>query len=380
MYDLIIIGGGVWGTAAALYAVEHGFGSILLVEANPYVAGESSGKAGGIVSDFVAHPDDRKWVARSRQLFRQAQQASGDTTMIAHDGMLSLCNPKEADQLMAQVAELKARNIAIEVWNKRQIIAHYPDLDRVDANIVGFWTPQDWHVNPTAYAQTTLAMAKAKNLVVHLGYRVQSIKVEDHQVSIKGPGTSLEAAQVLIAAGTWTRKLVQTTGQDIALRPYRAQLASLDFPSGYQLPIVREMSTDMYLVPDGSHNLLAGDGTRLWEHDPDNYQTSGDEQFEAEIATGVMRLISRAHTAQLRRSWAGLCGATPDRRPLIGKVMDRLYIACGDNGFGIKRGPAIGELAVQIAMGEVDAPHLDPHRYPPTDFPLHPGSGGTFTK
>ncbi|MHB1954954.1 MAG: FAD-dependent oxidoreductase, partial [Sulfobacillus sp.] len=123
-----------------------------------------------------------------------------------------------------------------------------------------------------------------------------------------------------------------------------------------------------------------GDGTRLWEHDPDNYQTSGDEQFEAEIATGVMRLISRAHTAQLRRSWAGLCGATPDRRPLIGKVMDRLYIACGDNGFGIKRGPAIGELAVQIAMGEVDAPHLDPHRYPPTDFPLHPGNGGTFIK
>ncbi len=379
MYDLVIIGGGVWGVAAALSAVEQQFGRVLLVEANPFVAGESSAKAGGIVSDFVAHPDDQAWVARSRELFLQAQHVGGDRTMIQLNGMISLCTPQEAEDLRGQIASLHDRGIVAETWDGRQATARYPDLDGLAPDTVAIWTPGDWHVNPTAYAQATLGMAREKGLNVRLGYRVTKIRVEERRVVLEGPDGAIEAERVLVAAGTWSRKLVQTAGDDIPYRPYRTQLASLDFPGGYDLPIVRELATDMYFVPDGPHNLLAGDGTRLWEHDPDNYQTTGDADFEDDIAAGVLRLFSKGETAVLRRSWAGLCGATPDRRPLIGLVMPRLYIACGDNGFGIKRGPAIGEFACRVAMGEAEAPrHLDPHRFPSVDFPLRPGSGGTF--
>ena len=88
-----------------------------------------------------------------------------------------------------------------------------------------------------------------------------------------------------------------------------------------------------------------------------------------------MRLVSSAAAAPLRRSWAGLCGATPDRRPLLGRVADGLYIACGDNGSGVGRGPALGELSALVALSEAEAPQLHPFRYPPEDFRLCPGSG-----
>jgi sarcosine oxidase subunit beta len=376
VYDLVVIGGGVWGTAAALTAQQARFGRVLLVEANPYVGGESSGKSGGIVGQLVWHPDDQVWVARSRAMLEHAEASSGDRTMIQRYGGLVLCSSDEARQLIPVVESLRQRGISLEFWDRAQVAARFPLIDGLPADMVAVWSPEDWHVNPTAYAQATLAEAREMGLFVRLGYRVTAIELGDRRVRLEGPDGGLEAKRVLVAAGTWTRKLLQSAGADIAYRPYRVQLASLHFAESHALPILSETATDMYITPDGPTNLLAGDGTQLWEHDPDAYRQEGDPEFEQDIAAGVMRLISRAQHAALRRSWAGLCGATPDRRPLLGAVAEGLYIACGDNGYGVVRGPALGELAARVAMGEAEAPQLDPHRFPPGDFVLRPGSGG----
>ena len=378
-YDLVIVGGGVWGVAAALAAARAEQGTILLVEACPAVASESSAKSGAIVSDMVAAPDDQRWVQRSRALFREAQSASGDQTMIRQHGMLSLCAPSYREQMAEHEASLRDRGIPVEVWSADEIRRHFPELDRVENPVFGVWTPHDWHVNPTAYAFAVLETAKKAGLTVKLSYQVASLRIEDREVQLHGPNDTIHAAKVLLATGTWTRKLLQTGGMDIPLRPYRTQLASLEFPERYHLPIVRNLATDMYLVPDGPHNVLVGDGTQLWEHDPDAYRTTGDPEFEQAVADGVMSLSSYGAQARLRRSWAGLCGATPDRRPLIGPVADRVWVACGDNGFGIKRGPAIGEFAAEMALGMVSpSSHLLPHRYPNEDFTLRPGQGGSL--
>ena len=378
-YDLVIVGGGVWGVAAALAAVRADQGAVLLVEARPAVASESSAKSGAIVSDMVATPDDQRWVRRSRALFREAQSASGDQTMIRQYGMLSLCLPSCRGQMEEHEASLRDRGIPVEVWSADEIRRHFPELDRVENPVFGVWTPHDWHVNPTAYAFAVLEMAKQAGLAAKLSYHVASLRIEDGEVQLQGPSDTIHAARVLLAAGTWTRKLLQTSGMDLPLRPYRTQLASLEVPGGYHLPIVRNLATDMYLVPDGPRNMLVGDGTQLWEHDPDDYRTTGDPEFEQAVADGVMGLSSHGAEARLRRSWAGLCGATPDRRPLIGPVCDRVWVACGDNGFGIKRGPAIGEFAAEMALGMVPpSPHLLPDRHPNEDFVLRPGQGGSL--
>lgn len=378
-YDLVVVGGGVWGVAAALAAVRAEQGAVLLLEARPAVASESSAKSGAIVSDVVATPDDQRWVQRSRALFREAQAANGDQTMIRQHGMLSLGTPSYRGQMAEHEASLRERGIPVEVWPADEIRRRFPELDRVENPVFGVWTPYDWHVNPTSYAFAVLDMAKTAGLTVKLSYRVTTLRIEDREVLLEGPNDTIHAARVLLTAGTWTRKLLQTAGMDLPLRPYRTQLASLEVPGGYHLPIVRNLATDMYIVPDGPHNMLVGDGTQLWEHDPDAYRTTGDPEFEQSVAEGVMSLSSHGEQARLRRSWAGLCGATPDRRPLIGPVGDRVWVACGDNGFGIKRGPAIGELAAEMALGMVPpASHLLPNRYPNEDFILRPGQGGSL--
>ena len=372
-YELIIIGAGVWGCSAALKAKEMGVSSVLLIEARNGVAQESSAKAGGIVTDLVWHEEDIAWVQQSRHQYEKASVMSGDASILQRYGMLTLAHPDRTGLLQQRALGLKERGIAASLWDHRHIATAYPELDRVSHQVTALWTPGDFHVNPTAYCEAVFRQSRDLGLQAALGTRVSRIARDGTHLRLWMGQDVLNARRILITAGTWTRKLTRTAGIDIPLRPYRAQLASLDFPHGYHLPMVWELSTDVYLVPDGPHNLLAGDGTRLSEHDPDNYQTSGDDPFISSIAGHVLDLTSRAEQAGLRTAWAGLCGGTPDRRPLVGPVADGLFVAAGDQGFGIMRGPAIASLAAQIAMGEADAPHLDPLRTSAHDFDIRPG-------
>ncbi|PSR23899.1 MAG: hypothetical protein C7B45_01035 [Sulfobacillus acidophilus] len=373
-YELIIIGAGVWGSSAALRAVTSGLHSVLLIEANAGVAMESSAKAGGVVTNLLWGSENVAWVKRSRQLFQTAYDASRDRSILQPYGMITLFDESVENFVRQRTRELNDDDTPAEIWSSDRIVSEFPDLDRLPSSVQGLWTPNDQHVNPTAYAQAVVNLARDAGLSVRLGQRVMRIDVQSSAVSVHLAKETIQAERVLVAAGTWTGKIVETAGFHVPLRPYRVQLASLHMPEGYRLPMVWELATDVYLVPDGPHNLLAGDGTRLYEHDPDHYQTSGDDDFISDIAAQTMRLTSRAQNAGLRQAWAGLCGGTPDRQPLIGPLTSRLFVACGDQGIGVMRGPALGELAADVALGQAQAPHLNPMRYQGhRDFPIRAG-------
>jgi len=372
-YDLVVIGGGVWGVSAAAAATAAG-ARVALLEARAGVASESSAKAGGIVTDLLWHPEDRQWVAESRMLYEEAERQSGDATLVQRLGMVTLADPTRHELLHQRVRALHERGVAAELLRYAELSARYPDLAVVPDDRLALWLPGDWHVNPTAYAQQTVATARAQGLAVFLEAPVAALDVADDQVAVTVGDETLTAARALVAAGAWSKKLVRTAGFDLPLRPYRVQLASLALDARPAFPMVWDLATDIYIVPDGVRSMLAGDGTRLSEHDPDAYDQSGDPDFHEDLATHVPTLVQAGATARLMRSWAGVVGATPDRRPLVGALADRLYVACGDNGFGVMRGPAIGRLAGRVAVGEEEErPHLSPRRVEPSDFPIRPG-------
>jgi sarcosine oxidase subunit beta len=370
---IVVVGGGVWGVTAAVAAAERRPGAVWLLEANIGVARESSAKSGGIVTDLLWHPEDQAFVTRSRTWYERAATRSGDPTLIRRAGMLTLAEGELTAALLRRELDLSRRSVPYELLDRPTIQARFPYLDRLGPNVTALWTPDDWFVNPTAYAETMLRLGREAGLTVRTGFRVERVQVEEHRVVLEGQGETLEAERVLIAAGTWTRKLVRTAGLDIPLRPYRVQLSSLEFPTAHGLPIVWDLATDVYVVPDGERNVMAGDGTQLTEFDPDAYRQTGDSEFIAAVAERLTQLTSLGDQAGLRSSWAGLAGGTPDRRPLIGPLTDRLVVATGDQGIGVMRGPALGELAAHVLLGEADVPHLAPQRVPVSDFPIRAG-------
>ncbi|MFW6376335.1 MAG: FAD-dependent oxidoreductase, partial [archaeon] len=64
-----------------------------------------------------------------------------------------------------------------------------------------------------------------------------------------------------------------------------------------------------------------------------------------------------------REAWAGLCTATPDGDPLVGKLEDGLFVATGFQGHGFTRAPAIGERVALEILGGDGIQAYDPTRF-----------------
>lgn len=373
-YDLVIVGGGLWGSSAARAAIAAGAGSVLLLEAGIGLAQESSAKSGGILTDLLPDPDDQALVTRSRALYQEAMAASGDSSILLPLGMLTLAEGDQVASLVRRRDDLTNRGVGVELLDRAEVVRRHPQLDRLTDNVSALWAPGDCHVNPQAYSQQVTAQSRSQGLEVRTNCRVSRLSLDSGKRAIlTADGESYQADRILVTAGTWSRRILNTADLDLPLLPYRVQLASLQLAEPHQLPLVWHLPSDVYLVPDGREGLLAGDGTRLFEFDPDDYRQTGDEEFELNVATQLLQLSSLGDQAGLRSSWAGLAGGTPDRRPLLGRVTEGVFVACGDNGIGVMRGPAIGELAARVALDLAAAPGLRPDRLPPEPFEIRPG-------
>jgi glycine/D-amino acid oxidase-like deaminating enzyme len=149
-------------------------------------------------------------------------------------------------------------------------------------------------------------------------------------------------------------------------------------------PSVHDIDLDVYVRPEENGRILAGDGTERVEADPDRFSTGGDEQFVTHLAESFGSRFPGWADAELVRAWAGVCVATPDRRPLIGPVpgASGLYTITGFNGFGVMRaGGAAARLAAVLAVGDGSERELEkirtvlPGRFtgPFAAFPIKPG-------
>ena len=76
---------------------------------------------------------------------------------------------------------------------------------------------------------------------------------------------------------------------------------------------------------------------------------------ESLVPDRLARLAHRyppAAGAEIEEAWAGLYDMTPDAHPVIGRVADGVFAACGFSGHGFMQSPAVGRaLSEEILAG-----------------------------
>ena len=53
---------------------------------------------------------------------------------------------------------------------------------------------------------------------------------------------------------------------------------------------------------------------------------------------------------------------TPDAHPILGRVADGVYAACGFSGHGFMQSPAVGRALAEELLGETPSLDLGPYR------------------
>ena len=353
--EIAIVGAGAVGATAAYELARRGAG-VTLYDRGP-VANGASGRAAGVCYDAVA-TEPAATVARTA--VDRFRTLSGPDTFsfqgcpyvwFARDG-----DEENAAAIRSGLDRMVEHGVAADRIDASTLSEQFPALRTDDVAVAGV-TGGAGYADPGAYTACLAENAAVEGATVETHTPV-GIGIDPPQIVPDG-GSPREVDAVLVAAGANTKRLLDGVSVPIAMKPYRVQAlvaaAAVDRPMWY------DATAGCYARPhpDG---LLAGDGTRTVEADPTTYDRDADPGFGASLSERLSGRLPDLRP-EVRRAWAGLCTATPDRQPLVGALREGLYVATGFQGQGFMRAPATGRLVAKQLLGGPGIDAFDPARF-----------------
>ena len=92
------------------------------------------------------------------------------------------------------------------------------------------------------------------------------------------------------------------------------------------------------------------------------FETTVDESVFSDRLARLAHRFPPAAGCRIDQAWAGLYDMTPDAHPILGRVADGVYAACGFSGHGFMQSPAVAQaIAEEILDGEARI-DLGPYR------------------
>ncbi len=352
--EILILGAGIAGCALAFHLAERKLGPVVVYDPQTPGAG-ATGRAAGIVTEQLWNRWDVDVTRESMEQYA-ALSARWDPAAYTVNGFVRWAHDPAAQAVLDRaVARLRAWGVRVEELDADGLAARVP-WGRFDDRPRAIWSPGDAVVTPSTMGEIYAEGARRAGVEFVLGTPLTRFERRDARWALETGGRRIRAASSVVAAGAWSKSLLRAAGHPLPLSPYRTQAAVLRPRPGPEVfPSVHDIDLDVYARPEARGRVLAGDGTRLVEVDPERFNPGADESFVAHLAETFERRLPGWADADLVRAWAGVCTSTPDRRPLVGAVpeADRLYAIVGFNGFGVMRaGGTARRLAELIADGD----------------------------
>ena len=391
MPDIVVVGGGIIGTACA-YELARAGASVTLLERDELAAGASGRNLGYVDTskDPVLAP-----LAR-RSLERYAEVASDPPTPFFLDpdplGTLAVTiDEDEVADLRAWVAAAEAVGVQTERVDDR-VRELEPELspDVLEAYLLN----EGHRVDPLALTVCFGALAREAGAsvrhhsparrLVERGERIAGVVTDD---------AVLETDAVVLAAGPWSPAIARPAGvrlpivsargwlvhvmperplfrhwiQSGARRLHAGDLHYAAEPGPLTLSLrefadaaeTREVSPMIQPAPDGS--VLTGTS-----REPSFATDPFDLDVARIVAARAARLVPSLAEAPVLATWSGVRPVSPDERPILGEVREGLFVASGHGSEGVILGAATGEQLAALVLG-TDPPFenapFDPARF-----------------
>jgi sarcosine oxidase subunit beta len=377
-YSVTIIGGGVIGCSIA-YHLSEDFGEDVVLLEREFIASGSSGLSAGILSQQLWDAMNTDMVRRSIDWIEKKSE-DDEALVLNRNGLLKVvCAEEETVRLRKNVDLQRSRGCDIKYLEPDEIPSITPEI-AVDDVRGGAFCPDDAYVDPYQLCVSLARDAEGAGVKFYQKSEVRKVERDNGGFHLKTSNDSFESDTVIVSSGPWSKKVGKMFGVDLRLKPYRTQVAiTTPFMGDVSIPIVHDVTNDLYMKPETGGTILAGDGTEDTESDPDDFKEGTDYEFMTSISERMLRRLPRSKEASLVRGWSGLCTATPDRHPLIGfhSKVDGLFLAVGFNALGVMRGPAVGEIVRDMLTDKAKEEYVtrfDPNRFQTDeDFEIRQG-------
>jgi sarcosine oxidase subunit beta len=359
--DVVVIGGGIIGTAIAYFLCCQKI-NVILLEKSGIASGSSGACDGAVVMQTKKIGVHLKLALESHALLCQIQDHLPVPIEYEKNGGLIVMETEDQKTAMKHfVAAQRQAGLEVELLDQKQLRALVPHLS--DHLIGATYSPLDSKINPIALTFSYAMGAKQMGAEILTGTTVLDIEVEGGQISaVVTAAGRIGTRTVVNSTGVYASEIGRMLGIEIPIKPRRGQLLVTEARSGLLEPwlgsanyiaakfnpeIAKDGAGGVSIDQTQSGNFLIG-STREFVGFDRRVTVEGLKQ----IASRAVRILPDLKHTNLIRAFAGLRPYTPDGLPILGKVekIKGLIMAAGHEGDGIALSAITGKLISELIL------------------------------
>jgi glycine oxidase len=357
---IAIIGSGVIGASVADAITARG-AAVTLYDMRAPGQGASQASAGVLSPYIEAKPGSPLLALGARSLgmwdtFMDGlrHRARGLDVEYARTGTLEVALTEDDERRLgdAQVW-LQTEGVAHEWLDGSTLQSFAPTVNR--SARAGLFIASHGFVHVSALVRALMHAARLSGAVAVTPTEVIHVEQRRDVVHVRVDGRVEECDHVVIAAGSWTRR-VRVAGLPVfPVKPIRGQLLHLRW-TGAARPAQSIWGTRCYTVPWADGSLLVGATVEDVGFDERSTVSGVRELLDA-----VVELLPETARASLDAVRVGLRPATTDHLPLVGplKHHPRVVIAAGHYRNGILLAPLTADIVARLIVDGDRDPALD---------------------
>ncbi|HEY0214631.1 MAG TPA: FAD-dependent oxidoreductase [Paenirhodobacter sp.] len=363
--DVIVLGGGLMGTASAYFLARRGV-RVTLIERGRVGTGATVASFGNIRRTGRYLPQ-LPLAHRSRALWGEAEKLLGRDVEFRATGHLRLIFDPESLANMRRFADA-ARPWGLDVQELApgDVRARFPGLG--PGAIGASFSPLDGSGNPRLIAPAFADAARRLGAQIVEDAPVTTIERTTTGFRVTAAGQVHQAECLLNTAGAWGARIAAQFGEPVPLQARGPQMGVTEPLPHRIVPVVGVWSVDPalngYLRQVERGNIVFGGAAERVEVDLDPGHAKADPARLPGQLRALVRLLPTLRQVSVIRTWSGCEGYIADDLPIMGAstTTPGLFHAFGFCGHGFQLGPGVGDMMAElITTGRSETP-LDDFR------------------
>jgi sarcosine oxidase len=340
--DVVVVGAGVMGSAAAWRLAGRGREVVLLEQ---FDLCHDRGSSHGAARVFRFSYDDPTYVGMAMEalpLWQELERESGKSILTVTGGY----DFGPSDRLEKNAEALGSRGASFEIIDGAEVVRRFPATS-LQARSPVLYQPDAGVIAAELAVQTFAQRAIEGGAELRLQRPAVALRSMEDRAEVSTADETYRARVVVVTAGAWVRGVLGSTGIDLPVTTSRETVAFFSLGDAPPLPVLVEWtSPPTYALPSPGQGVKAGwhrSGPEAEANQPGPVDRKVIDHLSAWVEEHYPQANPEPHHAE-----TCMYTNTSDERFILERH-GHIVVGSACSGHGFKFAPLIGERLAQLA-------------------------------